>query len=211
MEILSARRRVKIEKRRPAAHRRRQGTPQGTHKQGKRRTHGLHRLPVLVALVALALVFAACDWPMFGFSTSHSRYNSGETTISVSNVSSLVMRFYATAGDKADSSPAVSDGVLYIGSDDHKLYAFDAGGHTDCTTGTPAVCAPLWTALTGGYLFSSPAVSSGVVYVGSTDGLLYAFDRGGHHELLGHAVDLQPTLDGQHGRGHRLLSRGVQR
>ena len=147
---------------------------------------------MLVALVALALVFTACDWTMFGFNASRTRYNSGETTISVSNVSSLVMRFYATAGDKADSSPAVSGGVLYVGSDDHKLYAVDAGGQTDCTTGTPAVCAPLWTAFTGGDSYTSPAVSNGVVYVGSTDGLLYAFSAAGTTNCSGTPLTCSP-------------------
>jgi outer membrane protein assembly factor BamB len=72
-------------------------------------------------------------------------------------------------GGFIDSSPAVANGVVYVGSADHKLYAFPAscGG---------AVCAPLWTGLTGSFIDSSPAVANGVVYVGSADGKLYAFD-----------------------------------
>ncbi len=64
----------------------------------------------------------------------------------------------------------------YVGyrSDDNKLYAFSAGGATGCS-GTPKACKPLWTAATGGYVYSSPAVANGVVYVGSYDGKLYAF------------------------------------
>ncbi len=34
---------------------------------------------------------------------------------------------------------------------------------------------PLFTAPTGGEVFSSPAVANGVVYVGSNDNKLYAF------------------------------------
>jgi len=71
------------------------------------------------------------------------------------------------------SSPAVAEGVVYVGSDDGKLYAFDAAGVTGCTAG---VCTPLWTATTGSKVQSSPAVAEGVVYVGSDDGKLYAFD-----------------------------------
>jgi outer membrane protein assembly factor BamB len=71
------------------------------------------------------------------------------------------------------SSPAVSRGVVYVGSYDGKLYAFDANG---CGSST---CQPLWTAQTGGPIDSSPAVAGGLVYVGSTDGSLYAFRASG--------------------------------
>jgi outer membrane protein assembly factor BamB len=88
----------------------------------------------------------------------------------------------APLGEGVSSSPAVADGVVYIGSDaaDHagKLYAFSAAGTTGCS-GTPKTCAPLWTATTGGDVESSPAVANGVVYVGSHDGELYAYDAAG--------------------------------
>jgi PGF-CTERM protein len=61
------------------------------------------------------------------------------------------------------SSPAVANGVVYVGSDDNNLYALNA------TTG-----AKLWSYTTGGYVDSSPAVVKGVVYVGSDDGNVYA-------------------------------------
>src|SRR5207248_1805767 len=56
------------------------------------------------------------------------------------------------------SSPAVVNGVVYIGSFDFKLYAFDATGSSGCS-GTPKTCTPLWTATTGGSIYSSPAVA----------------------------------------------------
>ncbi|HWS83724.1 MAG TPA: PQQ-binding-like beta-propeller repeat protein [Ktedonobacteraceae bacterium] len=74
----------------------------------------------------------------------------------------------AQTGFVIDSSPAVADGVVYVGSQDDKLYAFKADG---CGQ---ASCAPLWAAQTGGGV-SSPAVANGVVYVGSDDHKLYAF------------------------------------
>jgi outer membrane protein assembly factor BamB len=55
------------------------------------------------------------------------------------------------------SSPAVANGVVYVGSDDGTLYAFDAAGGTNCG-GAPKICFPLWSATTGGPVFSSPAV-----------------------------------------------------
>ena len=84
----------------------------------------------------------------------------------------------ATTGDEIFSSPAVSRGVVYVGSFDGKLYAFDAAGSTNCS-GTPKTCFPQWTAPTGGGVFASPAVANGVVYVGSFDDKLYAFSAAG--------------------------------
>ena len=63
------------------------------------------------------------------------------------------------------SSPAVSNGIVYVGSEDKNLYAIDA------VTGTQK-----WLFITGDKVVSSPAVSNGVVYIGSGDGNLYAID-----------------------------------
>jgi outer membrane protein assembly factor BamB len=63
------------------------------------------------------------------------------------------------------SSPAISAGVLYIGSSDHFLYALDAG------TG-----ALKWKFETAGRITSSPAVSEGLVFFGSFDSNFYAVD-----------------------------------
>jgi len=82
----------------------------------------------------------------------------------------------ATTGNEVNSSPAVANGVVYVGSEDHKLYAFAANGGTACTGSFPLkTCPPLWTATTGGMIDSSPAVTNGVVYVGSEDYKLYAY------------------------------------
>ncbi len=58
----------------------------------------------------------------------------------------------------------MTNGVVYIGSHDHKLYALDA------ITG-----AILWSYSMGDGIDSSPAVVNGVVYIGSYDGKVYAF------------------------------------
>jgi len=63
------------------------------------------------------------------------------------------------------SSPALSDGIVYVGSDDRNVYAVDAA------TGQEK-----WRFATGGHVRSSPAVVGGAVYVGSYDGALYALD-----------------------------------
>jgi uncharacterized repeat protein (TIGR01451 family) len=65
------------------------------------------------------------------------------------------------------SAPAVSDGTVYAGSNDHIVYALDA-----------ATGALKWKYTTDGGVSSSPAVSAGVVYVGSfyPGRSLYALD-----------------------------------
>ncbi len=130
-----------------------------------------------------ALGLASCDWAQFRYTTSRSGDNTTESAIGVANVSSLTVKYTAAVG-ATTSSPAVASGVVYIGSIDKKLYAFDAAGNTNCS-GTPKTCAPLWTGATGGGINSSPAVVSGTVYVSSEDGSLYAFDAAGNTNCSG--------------------------
>ena len=63
------------------------------------------------------------------------------------------------------SSPAVSDGRVFIGSLDHNIYALNA------STGML-----LWNYTTGDMVSSSPAVADGKVYFGSYDGNVYALN-----------------------------------
>ena len=83
----------------------------------------------------------------------------------------------AAVGGGVTSSPAVANGIVYIGGD--QLYAFDASGVTNCST-MLKTCAPLWTAAIGGGTASSPMVVNGSLFIGSADGKLYAFDAAGH-------------------------------
>jgi hypothetical protein len=75
-----------------------------------------------------------------------------------------------TAGSQIDNDVTEAGAVLYVGSD--TLTAFPAS----CGSGQ-ASCQPLWTTspIGGGHAISAPAVSNGVVYVGSGTGKLYAF------------------------------------
>jgi len=68
-------------------------------------------------------------------------------------------------GKWVGSSPMVSSGVVYVGSDDNNLYAIDAVSGKE-----------KWRFMTGSRVASSPAVSNGIVYVGSYDSNLYAID-----------------------------------
>ncbi len=102
----------------------------------------------------------------FGFNAQHSRTNPYEHLLNPGNVGKLRQTWACLLGSGIDSSPpAVANGLVYVGSQDHKLYAFDAvTGHQ------------VWVASTGDAIYSSPAVAKGFVYVGSQDGKLYAFD-----------------------------------
>jgi outer membrane protein assembly factor BamB len=82
------------------------------------------------------------------------------------NVKLLRRRSQTLSGRRCSlySSPAVANGVVYVGSEDNNVYALNA------KTG-----AKLWSYSTGSFVESSPAVANGVVYVGSDDGKVYAF------------------------------------
>jgi outer membrane protein assembly factor BamB len=81
----------------------------------------------------------------------------------------------ASTGGPIRSSPTVANGVVYVGSDDGKVYAFQTG----CSIQFGTCGNPTWTATTGGPITASPAVADrdfGItLYVGSTDGKLYAY------------------------------------
>ena len=175
------------------------------HLQGRARRPGhastARRLRSIIAFTTIVLFTSSCDWTGFGFGPAHGGDNPGETAISVANVHSLTERFSAVAGSNVDSSPAIANGTVFVGSDDHKLYAFDAKGNTGCA-GSPRTCAPLWTSVsTGSFVFSSPAVANGVVYVGSNDGTLYAFDASGTKNCSGSQKICSPLWTASAGIG----------
>jgi len=64
----------------------------------------------------------------FGFDAQHSRFNPYESELSPATVATLVQAWTATTDAGVFSSPAVANGVVYVGSGDHKLYAFKADG-----------------------------------------------------------------------------------
>jgi len=108
---------------------------------------------------------------MLGVDAQHTHDNPHEHILTYANVSHLVPDWSSFAtGGSIFSSPVVAGGVVFIGSLDGRLYAFD---ETGCDS---PPCAPLWTSpQTGDAIYSSPAVAAGVVYAGSLDHKLYAF------------------------------------
>jgi outer membrane protein assembly factor BamB len=93
------------------------------------------------------------------------RWNPYEKILNVKTVRNLKLKWTYATGTAVYSSPAVVNGVAYIGSADGNVYALDAN------TGTK-----LWNYQTGDVVSNSPAVANGVVYVGSNDDYMYALN-----------------------------------
>ncbi|WP_084150652.1 outer membrane protein assembly factor BamB family protein [Azohydromonas australica] len=86
----------------------------------------------------------------------------------------------APTGDFNRATPALADGVLYVGSDGSGLWAIDA------RTG-----ALRWRQAAVGAVRTSPAVANGVVYLGAEDGRLYALDARTGTVL--HSIQIAPV------------------
>jgi outer membrane protein assembly factor BamB len=105
------------------------------------------------------------DWTQFRDGARHLGQNPYENTLSSANVPGLQESWVTGTAGGIHSSPAVVNGIVYIGSNDNHIYALNA------STG-----AVIWTVTTGNAVQSSPAVVGGVAYVGSEDGKVYALN-----------------------------------
>ena len=106
-------------------------------------TMGRRSVTVCLAVFAVGLLASGCDWYGLGFDSSHSGDNSGDTTITPANVSTLVAKFSASDGTTGPlTAQAAVNGVLYA-SNSGKLEAYSANGTTGCS-GSPVVCASQW-------------------------------------------------------------------
>ena len=119
---------------------------------------------MLLAFVCCATLATAEDLPgdttMFRNDAAHSGIYEAR---GVPNFKGVQWSFH-TQGE-VNSSPAIVNGVIYVGSNDGNLYAVDQ------QTGTQK-----WKFTTGARVTSSPAVVEGLVYFGSFDGNFYCVD-----------------------------------
>ena len=99
-------------------------------------------------------------WPMLNHDTQHSGRGVGS-----GSTGSLKWSF--ATGSSVHSSPVIGeDGTVFLGSDDHNVYAFNGSNG-----------AKKWTFATDNAIYSSPAIGAeGTVYVGSGDHNVYALD-----------------------------------
>ena len=125
---------------------------------------------ISISVLILCACFVSTAWgQQAGWGEFHRanmrRWNQYENILNVNNVGTLALQWsYLTGGAVFSSSPAVANGVVYVGSADHNVYALNA------STG-----ALLWSYATGSYVDGSSIVANGVVYFGSADGKVYAF------------------------------------
>ena len=118
-------------------------------------------IPIITMVMGIGLASADTedDWMMFHHNLALSGYSTSDAP--ETNATAWI---YDT-GSIIYSSPAVVDGILYVGAMDGSLYAVNING------GSLA-----WTYSAGAPIFSSPAVSDGNVYFLCTDGVFHAVD-----------------------------------
>jgi outer membrane protein assembly factor BamB len=107
---------------------------------------------------------ADSPWPMFRGNLNHTGLSSYDTS---TNTGQLKWSFTTSKG--VDSSPTIGvDGMIYVGSNDHKLYSINLDGSQK------------WNFSTSYEVRSVPSISSdGTIYVGSGDKKLYAINPDG--------------------------------
>jgi outer membrane protein assembly factor BamB len=104
-------------------------------------------------------------WTHLGAGVARGGFNATEFSIDTSSVRTLHDVWTSGTTDRVQSSPAVADGVAYVGDDGGAVYAVDAASGKQ-----------LWTVAIKDAVLSSPALADGVVFVGSNDDSVYAFD-----------------------------------
>ena len=100
------------------------------------------------------------EWAMFRRDPAHTG-NAGTN----STLPEGTLKWTFTTGGPIHSSPALSNGMVYVGSQDGNIYALDA-----------ATGEKLWAFKTNSWVESSPVIVGGVLYCGSNDGNLYALN-----------------------------------
>jgi outer membrane protein assembly factor BamB len=132
-------------------------------------------------LSAQASFTVRTDWTRFRFDQNHTGVQPFENVLNISNVPMLQLHWQAQLGKLVDySSPAVVNGVVYVGSSDGRLWAFPANG-----CGQDICTAPLWMSTNLAQIVDAPTVANGLVYVGSqtsdnsNDGKLDVFNANG--------------------------------
>ncbi|MFB0525477.1 MAG: PQQ-binding-like beta-propeller repeat protein [Phycisphaerae bacterium] len=110
----------------------------------------------------LAPAEAGGGWPMF----RGGQRLLGRAPGTLPDSMTLVWKFKTE--DQIKSSPAIYDGLVFIGSSDANIYAIDLA--------SPPEAEQVWAYQTGDAVEASPCVVEGSVFVGSSDHFLYALD-----------------------------------
>ncbi|MBV9990276.1 MAG: PQQ-binding-like beta-propeller repeat protein [Alphaproteobacteria bacterium] len=102
------------------------------------------------------------DWSERGFGLHGKRFNPYENVIGAGNAAQLDVAWKTPLGGSVGSSP-VYNGMIFVGCEDAKFYAFTAEG------------AFKWSMPTNGGVSVAPAISGNTVYAVSHNGGVYAF------------------------------------
>ena len=121
------------------------------------------RLPTrsvaLAALLLAPLAAHAAEWPQYHADALH-------TGVVATDFAVPKERWWSrSTGAPIEGGPVASDGRVFVGSTDGKLYAFDA-----------IAGSPLWTFDAKDPITSTPAHSGGILYVVTNGGKLFAVD-----------------------------------
>ena len=100
------------------------------------------------------------SWPMFMHDISY-RGISPDTTLRPP----LALAWKFKTGGPVNSSPVVADGTVYVGADDHRIYALQA-----------SKWGMKWTFEAGDRIIYAPTVHEGTVYFSARDNKVYALD-----------------------------------
>jgi outer membrane protein assembly factor BamB len=147
----------------------------------------------LTLTVAPALARTASGEPMFRGSLHHAGVYDDPGVSELHGV-----KWKVKTGGAVYSSPVMADGVIFVGSNDGKLYAVDA------ETG-----ATKWTFAARGRIASSPAVSGGVVYVESYDSQLYAIDAATGQKKWSFATEGEKRFTAPHIHGMQPVAQSM--
>ena len=172
------------------------------------------------------------NWPKYGKDPSHS-FSNPLTQINARNVASLTPAWTFPAGDAVTASPAVVDGVVYVGSWDGFFYAIDAGTgqlrwkvQVDCQPSVvplPQVCGgpaagtstPSRFQTPGGIITASAAVLDNRVYFGGGRTLYSLSASDGQiiwkHVICGNPEDTELRVGSERPVANSLFSGCVRR
>jgi outer membrane protein assembly factor BamB len=150
---------------------------------------GVYALDANTGALVWTYSSCGCGWPELN-------------TVYALSAADGVVVWQQTLPGRVLSSPAIANGIVYAASQDYGLYAFDANTgnrlwNAPDNGASPVVAngvvytgsfsdnsvhaynastgAPLWKYKTGKYVYSTPSVVNGKLYIRSDDGNVYAF------------------------------------
>ena len=138
-----------------------------------RMTMGKHKW-ISIILISLIVIQLYCisvassastssstdDWTTFHHDLNHSGYTTGNGP-----TNSVKLLWIYKTGGAVVPSPAVANGCVFVGSNDHYIYCLNSSNGE-----------LMWNFPTGSEVNSSPAIDNGRIYIGSDDGWVYCLD-----------------------------------